>query len=87
MLNFFFFFFFFFISRSLLDQNDLLKVIIWNDFFRNKFGRNLEMVPYVAVIGKVREKDVFVVAGDFNGHVRKIACGFEGVHGGNGYGD
>ena len=30
------------------DQNDLLKVIIWNDFFRNEFGRNLDMVPYLS---------------------------------------
>ena len=27
------------------DQNDLFKAIIWNDFFRNEFGRNLDMVP------------------------------------------
>ena len=27
------------------DQNELFKVIIWNDFFRNEFGRNLDMAP------------------------------------------
>ena len=27
------------------DQNDLFKGSIWNDFFQNEFGRNLDMVP------------------------------------------
>ena len=33
------------VQMSSKDQNDLFKGSIWNDFFRNKFGRNLDMVP------------------------------------------
>ena len=33
-----------------LDQNGLFKVSIWDDFFQSKFGRNLDMAPYVACI-------------------------------------
>ena len=35
------------------DQNDLFKVIIWNDFFRNEFGRNLDMVPKLSIAEKI----------------------------------
>ena len=41
----------------------------------------------IAIANKIGEKEIFVVAGDFNSHVGKAADGFEGVHGGNGYGD
>ena len=41
----------------------------------------------IAVAGKVDEKDILVVAGDLNDHARKTSGGFEGVHGGNDYGD
>ena len=32
------------------DQNDLFKGSIWNDFFQNEFGRNLDMVPKADMI-------------------------------------
>ena len=31
---------------GLLDHNDLLKISIWNEFFRSKVQRNLDMGPY-----------------------------------------
>ena len=41
----------------------------------------------IAAVSKVGDKEVLAVAGDLNGHVGKTSGGFEGVHGGNGYGD
>ena len=35
----------------------------------------------------INELETVVMAGDFNGHVGELADGFEGVHGGKGFGD
>ena len=35
---------------------------------------------------KVSATETLVICGDFNGHVGKVANGYEGVHGGHGYG-
>ena len=35
---------------------------------------------------KVSATETLVICGDFNGHVGKVANGYEGVHGGRGYG-
>ena len=40
----------------------------------------------LAVVSKLGEKEIVLVAGDLNGHVVKLARGYEGVHGGFGYG-
>ena len=34
-------------QKKSLDQNGLIKVSIWNDFFWSEFGRNLDMDPYI----------------------------------------
>ena len=39
-----------------------------------------------SVVASVPEKEMLVLGGDFNGHVGEPSAGFEGVHGGNGYG-
>ena len=36
----------------------------------------------LAVVSKLGEKEIVLVAGDLNGHVGKLASGYEGVHGG-----
>lgn len=41
----------------------------------------------LAVVSKFDEKETVVVAGDLNGHVGSSASGYEGVHGGSGFGD
>ena len=37
-------------------------------------------------VASVPEEEMLVLGGDFNGHVGKYSAGFEGVHGGSGYG-
>ncbi len=39
------------------------------------------------VVSKLGNKKVVLVSGDLNGHVGKVANGYEGVHGGFGYGN
>ena len=39
-----------------------------------------------SVVASVPEEEMLVLGGDFNGHVGEPSAGFEGVHGGNGYG-
>ena len=39
------------------------------------------------VASKLGNKEVVLVSGDLNGHVGKVANGYEGVHGGFGYGN
>ena len=39
------------------------------------------------VARKFGEKELVIVAGDFNGHVGSSGLGYEGIHGGYGYGD
>ena len=39
------------------------------------------------VLSGINELETVVIAGDFNGHVGELADGFEGVHGGKGFGD
>ena len=39
------------------------------------------------VISKLPDKEIFIPCGDLNGHIGREAAGYEGVHGGSGYGD
>ena len=39
------------------------------------------------LVNNIPQNDVVIVAGDLNGHVGKTSSGYEGVHGGFGYGD
>ena len=39
-----------------------------------------------SVVTSVPEEQMLVLGGDFNGHVGEHSTGFEGVHGGSGYG-
>ena len=39
------------------------------------------------VLSGIKELETVFIAGDFNGHVGELVEGFEGVHGGKGYGD
>ena len=39
-----------------------------------------------STVNKVSAAETLVTCGDFNGHVGKVANGYEGVHGGHGYG-
>ena len=41
----------------------------------------------ISVVSKLSEKEMVVVAGNLNGHVGQYAEGYEGVHGGFGFGD
>ena len=41
----------------------------------------------ISVVSKLSEKEMVVVAGNLNGHVGQYADGYEGVHGGFGFGD
>lgn len=54
-------------------------------------GRSMEekegfWVSFGRVIDGVSDREGLIVCGDMNGHVGSVADGFEGVHGGNGYG-
>ena len=40
-----------------------------------------------AVVAAVPEDEMLLLGGDFNGHVGEQSDGFEGIHGGHGYGD
>ena len=40
----------------------------------------------IYLVSKVDEKELLVIGGDFNGHVGKEADGYQGIHGGFGYG-
>ena len=39
------------------------------------------------VISELPDKEIVIPCGDWNGHVGREAAGYEGVHGGSGYGD
>ena len=39
-----------------------------------------------STVNKVSAAETLVICGDFNDHVGKVANGYEGVHGGHGYG-
>ena len=39
------------------------------------------------MVGEVKESEVLVIGGDLNGHVGKDCDGYDGVHGGHGYGE
>ena len=39
-----------------------------------------------SVVASVRQEEMLVLGGDFNGHVRNYSARFDGVHGGSGYG-
>ena len=39
-----------------------------------------------SVVASVRQEEMLVLRGDFNGHVRNYSARFDGVHGGSGYG-
>ena len=41
----------------------------------------------IDVASKFGEKESVILGGDFNGHVGRIGQGYEGIHGGYGYGD
>ena len=38
------------------------------------------------VISELPDKEIVIPSGDWNGHVGREAAGYEGVHGGSGYG-
>lgn len=38
-------------------------------------------------VAKVSASETLIICGDFNGHIGKLANGYEGIHGGHGYGD
>ena len=38
-------------------------------------------------VAKLNASETLLVCGDINGHIGKLANGFEGVHGGHGYGE
>ena len=40
----------------------------------------------LSCISIVPAEEMLLVCGDLNGHVGKTSCGFEGLHGGHGYG-
>ena len=40
----------------------------------------------VHVVSGISEREVVVIGGDLNGHVGSLAEGYEGVHGGSGFG-
>ena len=39
------------------------------------------------VISTIPDKEIVIPCGDWNGHVGKAADGYEGIHGGSGYGE
>ena len=39
------------------------------------------------VISELPDKEIVIPCGDWNGHVGREAAGYEGVHGGSGYGE
>ena len=39
-----------------------------------------------ATVAKVDDKKLVIIAGDLNGHVGRSSEGYEGIHGGRGYG-
>ena len=60
-------------------------------FTRHRFRRTLdEKMDFYAALDKVLTEvgsdDRLMVCGDFNGHVGESIDGFEGVHGGSGFG-
>ena len=52
-----------------------------SDVEKDKFYEDL-----ISLVSKVGENDMLVIGGDFNGHVGKEANGYQGIHGGFGYG-
>lgn len=39
------------------------------------------------VVGRIPDRDMFFLGADLNGHVGRLANGYEGVHGGHGFGE
>ena len=53
-----------------------------DDSFKDTFYENL-----LSVVSKLPDKEIVIPCGDWNGHIGRTAAGYEGVHGGFGYGD
>ena len=52
-----------------------------DDSMKDLFYENLQWT-----LTKINASEILIVCGDFNGHIRKNADGYEGVHGGRGFG-
>ena len=52
-----------------------------SDEEKDKFYEDL-----ISLVSKVGDNELLVIGGDFNGHVGKEANGYQGIHGGFGYG-
>ena len=74
---------------KLMVQESILSVISvyapqcgLDDVQKDRFYDSL-----INIAGKLGEKEIVVIAGDFNGHVGKSINGYDSLHGGYGYGD
>ena len=52
------------------------------DSVKNKFYDDL-----LAATSKFNARELVIIAGDLNGHVGKASDGYEGIHGGRGFGN